>query len=67
MNTEVMLQRADSDMEHVVETSANSFDREVKRADKPAVVEFWTRSCSDCQKLNRYVMHTSGVRGWKYD
>lgn len=38
-------------MERVVEIPANSFDREVKGSDKPVVVEFWIRSCSNCQKF----------------
>ena len=35
----------------VIEMPANSFDEEVKIADKPIVVEFWIRSCDNCQKF----------------
>ena len=38
-------------MEQIVEISAESFEREVKGADKPSIVEFWIRSCSNCQKF----------------
>ena len=38
-------------MVQVIEIPANSFEREVKEADKPVVVEFWRRSCSNCQKF----------------
>jgi thioredoxin 1 len=38
-------------VEQVVEIPASSFDKEVKGADKPVVVEFWIRSCSNCQKF----------------
>jgi thioredoxin 1 len=34
-----------------VELPADSFEREVKNADVPVVIEFWIRSCSFCQKF----------------
>ncbi|MGD8543811.1 MAG: thioredoxin domain-containing protein [Candidatus Bathyarchaeota archaeon] len=30
---------------------AKSFDREVKDSDKPVIIEFWIRSCSNCKKF----------------
>ena len=38
-------------MEQIVEISAESFEGEVKGADKPSIVEFWIRSGSNCQKF----------------
>ena len=38
-------------MNQVVEIPAEHFDREVKNADRPVVIEFWIRSCSFCQKF----------------
>jgi thioredoxin-like negative regulator of GroEL len=38
-------------MGQVVEIPTKSFDREVKVADKPVAIEFWIRSCSNCQKF----------------
>ena len=38
-------------MVNVVEVSSKTFDKEVKAADKPIVIEFWIRSCGYCQKF----------------
>lgn len=35
----------------VVDVQADSFDREVKGGDRPVVVEFWIKSCPNCQKF----------------
>ena len=53
-------------MNQVVEISAESFNREVTKAEKPVVIEFWIRSCHFCQKFNpiyeriaeKYLKHT---------
>jgi len=38
-------------MNQVTEISAESFDIEVKKSDKPVVIEFWIKSCGFCQKF----------------
>jgi thioredoxin 1 len=38
-------------MTEAVEILAKSFEREVKKADRPVVIEFWIHSCSFCQKF----------------
>lgn len=35
----------------IIEISAGSFDDEVAGSDKPVVLEFWVRSCGQCQKF----------------
>jgi thioredoxin-like negative regulator of GroEL len=40
-----------SDMNQVVEMPADSFERVVKGSDKPVIVEFWIKSCGNCQKF----------------
>ncbi|NIP67034.1 thioredoxin, partial [Candidatus Bathyarchaeota archaeon] len=35
----------------VAEIPADSFERAVKRSDKPVIVEFWIKSCGNCQKF----------------
>jgi len=35
----------------VVEIPANSFGRTVNGAHKPVIIEFWIKSCSNCQKF----------------
>jgi thioredoxin 1 len=38
-------------MNQVVEIIADGFESTVKEADKPVVIEFWIKSCPNCQKL----------------
>jgi len=38
-------------MNQVAEIPADSFERAVKRSDKPVIVEFWIKSCGNCQKF----------------
>ena len=38
-------------MNQVAEIPADSFERAVKRGDKPVIVEFWIKSCGNCQKF----------------
>jgi len=39
------------DMRQVVEIPADSFERVVKGSGKPVIVEFWIKSCPNCQKF----------------
>jgi thioredoxin 1 len=36
----------------VAEIPASAFDSEVRVAEGPVVVEFWIRSCGECQRFN---------------
>jgi len=38
-------------MNQIAEIPADSFERTVKRGDKPVIVEFWIKSCGNCQKF----------------
>ena len=38
-------------MTQVVEIMADAFESTVKKADKPVVIEFWIKSCPNCQKF----------------
>ncbi len=38
-------------MSQVTEIPASSFDKEVMESNRPVVVEFWIKSCSNCQKF----------------
>jgi thioredoxin 1 len=43
--------RGCADVNQVVEIPADSFDRVVEGSDKPVIVEFWIKSCGNCQKF----------------
>ena len=43
--------RGCADVNQVVEIPADSFERVVKGSDKPVIVEFWIKSCGNCQKF----------------
>lgn len=38
-------------MDKIIETSATSFMTTMKESEVPVVVEFWIRSCVNCQKF----------------
>jgi thioredoxin 1 len=38
-------------MTQVVEIMADAYENALKEADKPVVVEFWIKSCPNCQKF----------------
>ena len=38
-------------MTQVVEIMADAFESTVEEADKPVVIEFWIKSCPNCQKF----------------
>lgn len=49
----------------MIEISASSFDNEVAGSDKPVVLEFWVRSCRQCQKFKPVYEKLSEVFGDK--
>lgn len=38
-------------MDKIIETSATSFMTTMKELEEPVIVEFWIRSCVNCQKF----------------
>lgn len=38
-------------MTQVVEIMADAFEKTAKETDKPVVIEFWIKSCPNCQKF----------------
>lgn len=38
-------------MNQVAEIQADSFERAIERSNKPVVVEFWIKSCGNCQRF----------------
>ena len=55
------------DMNQVVEIPADSFERTVKGSDKPVIVEFWIKSCDNCQKFRPVYERLPEIFGDKAD
>jgi len=54
-------------MNQVAEIPASSFERAVKRGDKPVIVEFWIKSCGNCQKFRPVYEKLPEIFGDKFE
>lgn len=54
-------------MNQVAEIPADSFERAVKESDKPVIVEFWIRSCRNCQKFRPVYEKLQAILGDKVE
>lgn len=47
----------------IVEVSDNSFDSEIIKAEKPAVVDFWAPWCGPCKAIGPVIEDLAGTYG----
>ncbi len=52
-------------MENIIEISASKFNVEVKSLQSPVIVEFWIRSCINCQKFKKIYARLPQIFGKK--
>ncbi|MCW4041500.1 MAG: thioredoxin family protein [Candidatus Bathyarchaeota archaeon] len=52
-------------MNKIIETSATSFMTTMKESEEPVIVEFWIRSCVNCQKFKEVYAQLPEIFGDK--
>ena len=54
-------------MDQVAEIPAASFQRAIKKSNKPVIIEFWMKSCEKCQKFRPVYERLPDVFGDKVE